>query len=62
MKNEVIKCPNCHDTTIGKISKATYFCSNCCSEIVYRKDEVYVYKHNEDGRMIDNLKLRGFEY
>ncbi|AKL96055.1 hypothetical protein CACET_c26100 [Clostridium aceticum] len=62
MEDKLSKCPNCHETTIGKISRTTYFCRNCYVEIVYKKGRICVCKHNEDGRMIDNIRFKKFVY
>ncbi|MCC5911735.1 MAG: hypothetical protein JJT76_15025 [Clostridiaceae bacterium] len=62
MEDKLSKCPNCHGTTIGKIARTTYFCRNCYVEITYKKGRVYVYKHNEDGRVIDHIRFKEFAY
>lgn len=42
-------CPLCSGTTMGRVGSNQYFCSECYLEFSFNKDDITVYKIDDDG-------------
>lgn len=48
---EMIYCPYCHSTMVGRVGVNQYYCRNCYYEFKESKHGIKAYQLNEDGAL-----------
>ena len=50
---QMIRCPYCQSTTVGRIGTGQYYCWSCYYEFTVRKQGVQCYRIVEDGSLTE---------